>query len=101
MESTGMNNTEIFTGKSKDDFRCRPSYPLVAIDWLRARCPGERVLDVGAGTGIFTRALLQRFHDVTAVEPNGDMREMFREQLPAVPSLAATGENTGIAGRSS
>ena len=52
-----MNNTEIFTGKSKDYFRCRPSYPLVAIDWLRARCPGERVLDVGAGTGIFTRAL--------------------------------------------
>ena len=42
MESTGMNNTEIFTGKSKDDFRCRPSYPLVAIDWLRARFPGER-----------------------------------------------------------
>ena len=47
MESTGMNNTEIFTGKSKDDFRCRPSYPLVAIDWLRARCPGERVHGIG------------------------------------------------------
>ena len=95
-----MNNTEIFTGKSKDYFRCRPSYPAAAIDWLRARCPGGRVLDVGAGTGIFTRALLQRFHDVAAVEPNGDMREMFREQLPAVPCLTATGENTGIAGNS-
>ena len=43
MGSTGMNKTEIFTGQSKDDFRCRPSYPLVAIDWLRVRCPGERV----------------------------------------------------------
>ena len=95
-----MNNTEIFTGKSKDYFRCRPSYPAVAIDWLRARCPGERVLDVGAGTGIFTQVLLQRFHDVAAVEPNGDMREKFLEQLPAVPCLAATGENTGLAGNS-
>ena len=95
-----MNNKEIFTGRSDDYSRFRPSYPEAAVNWLYERCPEARVADVGAGTGIFTRCLLRRFNEVVAVEPNEDMRKIFREQLPDISCLAAAGEATGIAEKS-
>ena len=95
-----MNNQELFSGRSDDYFRCRPSYPAAAADWLYERCPEACTADVGAGTGIFTRVLLRRFKKVTAVEPNEDMRKKFCELLPDIPCLAASGESTGIAGKS-
>ena len=92
-----MNSKEVFTGKSDDYFRCRPSYPECAVDWLRERCRGNSVVDIGAGTGIFTQLLQHRFKKVTAVEPNSDMRKKFREHLPHIPCLDASGEATHIA----
>ena len=91
-----MNNTDLFSRKSGDYSRFRPSYPEAAIDWLFERCGPKHVLDVGAGTGIFTRALLRRFHSIAAVEPNADMRCEFVQALPGITCSGGTGEATGF-----
>jgi SAM-dependent methyltransferase len=55
--------------------RYRPSYPEALVDWIVGHlAPRARVVDVGAGTGIFTRLLASRALDVIGVEPNADMR---------------------------
>ncbi len=58
--------------------RGRPDYPPAAIGALAAEldlAPGARVLDLAAGTGKLTRALLAAGLDVVAVEPQGALRE--------------------------
>ena len=87
-------NTELFTNKTDDYSRFRPSYPDTAAAWLKSQVNGEDVLDVGAGTGIFTKVLLKYFANVSAVEPNAQMREKFRLFLPEVFCSEGTGENT-------
>ena len=89
-------NTKLFSGKSDDYSQFRPAYPDAAAVWLKARTVGGNVLDVGAGTGIFTQILLKHFAQVAALEPNGNMREKFQQFLPDIPCLAATGEDTGL-----
>lgn len=91
-----MDNTGLFAGKSEDYSRFRPSYPSFAVEWLYERCPGGRVLDVGAGTGIFTKVLLQWFKEVSAVEPNADMRKKFHAFLPDISCSDGSGEATGM-----
>ena len=91
-----MDNKELFTHKSEDYANFRPSYPDEALQFLREKCPGSHVADIGAGTGIFTKMLLKYFDSVTAVDPNGEMREKFRAFLPGVPCLAASGEDTTL-----
>ena len=93
-------NTGLFTGKTDDYFRFRPSYPDAAAEFLRSRTSGDSVLDVGAGTGIFTAILLKYFSDVSAVEPNAEMREKFTSFLPGTPCFNGTGESTGLADNS-
>ena len=91
-----MDNKDLFTGKSEDYSGFRPSYPAAAVDWLRKKNSGEQVLDVGAGTGIFTKLLLRCFRSVTALEPNGDMRREFMRLLPEIPCLESSGEATTL-----
>lgn len=91
-----MDSTQLFTHKSNDYSRFRPSYPDAAIDWLYAKCGNCRVLDVGAGTGIFTQALIKRFQHVTALEPNAAMRESFSQFLPDILCIDRTGEATEL-----
>ncbi|NNN08325.1 MAG: class I SAM-dependent methyltransferase [Acidimicrobiaceae bacterium] len=68
----------------------RPSYPQAAIDHfvrtfgLDAR---SHALDLGAGTGIFTRQLLAHVGRITAVEPSHSMRATFTAQTPGVEIL--------------
>jgi SAM-dependent methyltransferase len=76
--------------------RGRPSYPSEAIDWLAERCalaPGATVLDVAAGTGKLTEALVGRGATVIAVEPVAAMREALIAALPDVTALAGTAES--------
>lgn len=81
----------------------RPGYAPRAIDALLAVAglgPGDRVCDVGAGTGASALPLLDRGLRVVAVEPNEAMRrrgvESTRER-PGIAWLAAVGEATGLA----
>ncbi|KAL3686902.1 hypothetical protein R1sor_013211 [Riccia sorocarpa] len=72
----------------------RPSYPKAAVDCLQSKLglvPNEsRVLDLGAGSGKFTRLLLSRNYHITAVEPARSMRETFAAILPDIPILDGT-----------
>ncbi len=75
--------------------RGRPSYPLAAIHWLL----GDQALDVvdlGAGTGKLTSALVAAGHRVVAVEPVDQMRAILSEQVPEARVVAATAEATGL-----
>jgi SAM-dependent methyltransferase len=63
----------------------RPGYPAEAVDWLTAALelgPGRRVVDLAAGTGKLTRALLGRGAEVIAVEPVAAMRETLAATMP-------------------
>jgi SAM-dependent methyltransferase len=69
-------------GRSAEEYdRARPGYPDAAVDWLLP--PGARdVLDLGAGTGKLTGALLARGLQVTAVEPDPGMLAVLRRNHP-------------------
>lgn len=73
-----------------DGFRPRP--PQDAVDWLLPpRC--EVAVDLGAGTGLFTRALLGRATEVIAVEPDARMRAVLTGRSPEVRAVEGTGES--------
>lgn len=68
--------------------RARPGYPDDAVDWLLASDPAV-VLDLGAGTGKLTRALVGRVARVHAVDPSPTMLDQLRDAVP--DALVATG----------
>lgn len=79
----------------------RPGYPPEVVDLVGAAAavPGDAldVLDVGAGTGKLTAALVAAGHRVTAVEPGGEMLAALERACPGVPRVRATAEATGLA----
>ncbi|MCL2463427.1 MAG: class I SAM-dependent methyltransferase, partial [Defluviitaleaceae bacterium] len=95
-------NEEKFTGKAGLYRTFRPSYPAELIDYLYSHIGFSSdcsIADIGAGTGIFTRILLERGSKVYAVEPNGDMREAAIKDLSGYENfvpVGASAENTGL-----
>jgi len=71
--------------------RGRPGYPPAAAAWLMG---GEAkvVLELGAGTGKFTRELVDQGHAVFATEPDEAMLAVLRERVPEVSAKVATAE---------
>jgi SAM-dependent methyltransferase len=76
--------------------RGRPGYPAAAITWLLGPEPLD-VVDLGAGTGKLTEALVAAGHRVVAVEPLAQMSALLRAKLPGVTVLSAHAEATGLA----
>lgn len=92
-------NEEKFSGKAEIYDKYRPTYPTALIDDIYSKIHGDensRVADIGAGTGIFTKALLGKFRNVTAVEPNGDMYSVLKANLPDITAVQSSAENTGL-----
>ncbi|MCH5192368.1 MAG: class I SAM-dependent methyltransferase [Oscillospiraceae bacterium] len=89
-------NEEKFTGKADVYDKFRPSYPKELIDILYEKTQAETVADIGAGTGIFTKCLSAKPWKITAVEPNGDMLEVLKQNAPFADIVNASAENTGI-----
>lgn len=69
----------------------RPSYPREAIQFALGKEP-KHVLDIGAGTGLLTRALLDAGHRVTVVEPDEGMLNQLRENLPNITAHVSPAE---------
>jgi SAM-dependent methyltransferase len=79
-------------GAAADSYeRARPDYPEAAVDWLLPAGTGT-VLDLAAGTGKLTRALVARGLDVVAVEPLAEMRATLASALPEIRALEGTAE---------
>jgi ubiquinone/menaquinone biosynthesis C-methylase UbiE len=79
--------------------RGRPDYPNELLNWLRRDLqigPGKTVIDLGAGTGKFTKLLLQTDARVIAVEPVDAMRAELAASLPAVQVIAGTAQSTAL-----
>lgn len=66
-------------GKASDDYaKYRDALPSVLFDQLSERgvaFEGERVVDLGSGTGIFSRDLARQGAEVTGIEPSGKLIE--------------------------
>ncbi|GAA2028557.1 class I SAM-dependent methyltransferase [Agromyces tropicus] len=72
----------------------RPGYPVTAVEWLVA--DARRVLDLGAGTGRLTEALIALDRDVTAVDPVEEMLEELEIRVPGVPRILGTAEDLPV-----
>ena len=74
--------------------QARPGYPVEAIAWLVG--DAARVLDLGAGTGKLTEALVALDRDVIAVDPVEEMLEELEVAVPGVPRILGTAEDIPI-----
>lgn len=80
----------------------RPSYPEEYLNYLISKCNLNKnsvVADIGAGTGIFTKQLLDKNLKVIAVEPNDKMRKVLEEKLNGnknFTSINGTDKNTNL-----
>lgn len=78
----------------------RPDYPGESLDWLRDRMaigPHSHVAEVGAGTGIFTRLLLETGASVLATDPVAEMLVHLASTLPGVATAVAAAEALPVA----
>ncbi len=79
--------------------RGRPSVPAEAVERLSRTLglgQGRTVLELGAGTGKFTRLLLSTGARVLALEPLPGMRAELSRQLPDVPLVPGTAEAVAL-----
>lgn len=83
--------------------RGRPGYPAEAVTWAvtglgtgpggsAAGGAGVRVVDVGAGTGKLTAALVAAGLETVAVEPAAGMRKLLKHRVPKAQVLAGSAE---------
>ena len=95
-------NEEKFTGKAGLYKKFRPSYPKKFLDYLYSQIGFSKdsiIADIGAGTGIFSKLLLERGSKIYAVEPNKDMRQTSINDLSEYKKfnfVNASAENTGL-----
>lgn len=97
------DNTGKFDGLGKLYEKYRPGYPDELYTYLHDQLgliPSSRVVEVGSGTGIFSRFLLN--HDIKTVygvEPNADMRSQAEKNFAGdsgFVSVDGSAENTGL-----
>ncbi len=70
--------------------RARPLYPRELVDdlfMLTGIQPGQRVLEIGCGTGQITVPLAERGLRITALEPGAELALIARGKLAAYPDV--------------
>jgi SAM-dependent methyltransferase len=73
-----------FAGVAEAYERGRPEYDPGVVGAMAAElglAPGGPVLDLAAGTGKLTRALVRAGYDVIAIEPQASLREILAEHV--------------------
>lgn len=95
-------NENKFDGMGAIYAQYRPAYPNEFIDSLYNKIgftEASVIADIGSGTGILTKQLLERGSRVYAVEPNADMREEAKQALsdfPGFVSVSGSAEHTTL-----
>ena len=78
--------TKRFSDRVDNYVKYRPTYPREILAYLKDECqlnPGDSIADIGAGTGIFSKLLLDEYYVVYAIEPNQPMLTAAKMQLSA------------------
>lgn len=103
MDSDVRDPKKRFSDRVDDYVRYRPGYPSAMLDRLATECglgPSSSVADVGSGTGILTRMLIDAGARVFAVEPNREMRAAAESSIgthPLFHSVEGSAEATTLA----
>jgi SAM-dependent methyltransferase len=80
--------------------RGRPGFPLQALDWLTKDLrlgPGRIGVEIGAGTGKFTKLLTQTNAEIIVIEPVAAMLAQLSIDQPGLRALRATAQNLPLA----
>ncbi|MHA1475492.1 MAG: class I SAM-dependent methyltransferase, partial [Promethearchaeota archaeon] len=94
--------TKRFSDRVENYVKFRPSYPIELINHLEKNkiiSTGQNIADIGSGTGIFSKLLLNTNNNVYAVEPNKEMRLASEKSLHNYPnfiSIDGSAENTTL-----
>jgi ubiquinone/menaquinone biosynthesis C-methylase UbiE len=100
MTNSQIHSTAMGYQKSSDTYeKGRPAYTEEAVFGLAERMklrPENQILELGAGTGKFTRVLVEKYPNIVAFEPVAAMRDKFAEVLPSIKVYEGTGEKISV-----
>jgi SAM-dependent methyltransferase len=100
MEPIHPSAAQGFASAAGTYVRGRPEYPESLRDWLSRDLglgPGRTCVDLGAGTGKFTRLVVATGARTLAVEPVAAMRDQLRAGLPGVEVVDAAAQALPLA----
>jgi SAM-dependent methyltransferase len=100
--STARRYGAVFDTVAVEYDRHRPTYPDELIDLAcqaGGLTAGDRVLEIGCGTGQLTRGLVARGLSVTAVEPGQNLISLARQVAPGVNFVNRRFEDTELPDR--
>ncbi len=106
MQEKNLASTTRFSNTVEHYAKYRPAYPAAVIDLLKKEGqlnPGAVIADIGSGTGIFAKLLLDHQYKVLGIEPNAQMREKAEQQLTDYANfigINATAEATSLSSHS-
>jgi len=101
-----LSPTKRFSNRVENYVKYRPSYPAAMVPFFETTLGLEkthRIVDVGSGTGLFAKPLLEQGYPVTCIEPNDDMRRAGEQELghyAGFTSRKHKAEQTGLRGHS-
>lgn len=96
---SNQNNSEHFNNKASVYHQYRQGFPpqiAVDIQSLTDLSGTAHVLDVGAGTGLFTQTLPPVFQNITALDPNQEMLMFLSDNINTISTLLAFAEETNL-----
>lgn len=101
-----LNPKERFSNRAGYYSKARPDYANEALEFIMSHCrleAGKKVVDMGAGTGISSRAFATRGLTVCAVEPNQAMLDQAMAETDfadRISYIKAGAEQSGLASES-
>jgi SAM-dependent methyltransferase len=97
-----LSPTTRFSNRVENYVKYRPSYPADMVPFFESTLglqKSQRIADIGSGTGLFARPLLEQGYTVICIEPNADMRGASERQLGHYAGFISrkhTAEQTGL-----
>lgn len=97
-----IDSKERFSNRVNNYVKYRPTYPQQCINYLFSSIGMNKdsiVADIGSGTGIFSKLIVDRVKKVYGVEPNNEMRMASQQYLREnnnFEDVNASSENTTL-----